>query len=196
MSIGSNKNVFRLRIKETLRPSIFLQYFPMPTPKKKTGQKVVIVNGMVRLIVKPNLWLPCADCGRKEEIVFHSYVAGKQLSVARSARNEIHDRRPNQIRKEQHGDHPQWAQIPRKSWADWRDNVKAQILAQSPRVPPINTDATFDVVYIPGDKIRRDVPGMLDALFIVLNGPALSPMTLSLKTFLGKPPPGRGKPAC
>lgn len=55
---------------------------------------------------------------------------------------------------------------PRKSWADWRDNVKAQILAQSPRgVPPIDTDATFDVVYIPGDKIRRDVPGMLDALF-------------------------------
>lgn len=57
---------------------------------------------------------------------------------------------------------------PRAPWAAWRDGVLAQIFQQfaGQRVghDPAKTMG-INVLYWPGDLIRRDVPGMLDALF-------------------------------
>jgi hypothetical protein len=54
--------------------------------------------------------------------------------------------------------------FPLKSFADWRDGVIDQILPQGPfvKIPP---PLSIVIDYYPGDLIRRDAPGMIDALF-------------------------------
>lgn len=50
---------------------------------------------------------------------------------------------------------------PPKEFKVWRDAMMAQIGNVH---TPITGDVVMSVDYVPGDKIRRDVPGMLDAL--------------------------------
>lgn len=56
---------------------------------------------------------------------------------------------------------------PLKSFKDWRQGVEEQILVQVGKPKTIEgvCKAVFD--YFPGDLRRRDVPGMIDALFHV-----------------------------
>ena len=53
---------------------------------------------------------------------------------------------------------------PNKSWALWRDDALRQIADQGPH-ELITTPSTIWVQYFAGDKRKRDVPGMLDALY-------------------------------
>jgi len=57
---------------------------------------------------------------------------------------------------------------PLKRFVDWRSNVEAQIRQQVgfPKAQEGPCAASF--AYFPGDLRRRDVPGMIDALFHVL----------------------------
>lgn len=55
---------------------------------------------------------------------------------------------------------------PLKGFAAWRDNAIGQILAQ-PR-KNFTTPCRVDVTYTPGDRRRRDVPAVMDALCHVL----------------------------
>lgn len=57
--------------------------------------------------------------------------------------------------------------FPLKSFVDWRSGVEAQIMAQViPRIP-LEGPCKARFWYFPGDLRRRDVPGMIDALFHV-----------------------------
>jgi Holliday junction resolvase RusA-like endonuclease len=53
---------------------------------------------------------------------------------------------------------------PNKRFVAWRDNATKQIGQQ----PTLKGDVHMHVTYTPGDLIRRDVTGMLDALFHLL----------------------------
>lgn len=57
--------------------------------------------------------------------------------------------------------------IPKQAWAEWRDGWVAQAMEQRPR-STINKKCAATVYYWPGDLIRRDVPGIMDALWHVL----------------------------
>ena len=54
---------------------------------------------------------------------------------------------------------------PIKSWALWRDGVVSQLLAQRKPESTINENVWFEVDYYPSDRRRRDVPGLMDALW-------------------------------
>ena len=54
---------------------------------------------------------------------------------------------------------------PRPEWARWRDDVVDQLRAQDKRRQAIDAPCSIVVSYTAGDRIRRDVPGILDAMF-------------------------------
>ena|SRR3990167_574553 len=57
---------------------------------------------------------------------------------------------------------------PLKAWAEWRDNVVANLevyVYQSGIKFPINEPCRVEALYWKGDRRRRDVPGMMDALW-------------------------------
>lgn len=54
---------------------------------------------------------------------------------------------------------------PTKRFADWRDKMVAEIRRQNGGQFFFQTPTKAMVIYVPGDKRRRDVPGMLDSLF-------------------------------
>lgn len=56
------------------------------------------------------------------------------------------------------------AHYPKKEWAEWRDRVVLEILDKVFE-RDINEPCRIRVRYFAGDKRRRDVPGMLDALY-------------------------------
>lgn len=54
---------------------------------------------------------------------------------------------------------------PKPEFVEWRTNMLAQMPAiKQPFVGPVR----MGVYYIPGDRLRRDAPGMLDALLHLL----------------------------
>jgi Holliday junction resolvase RusA-like endonuclease len=53
--------------------------------------------------------------------------------------------------------------VPRKEWAKWRDAVVLDLKTQSKGLI-FDSPCSISVHYWPGDKRRRDVPGMADAL--------------------------------
>lgn len=54
---------------------------------------------------------------------------------------------------------------PLKRFTDWRTEAEAQVRQQVGFPRPIESPATAIFDYFPGDLRRRDVPGMIDALF-------------------------------
>lgn len=56
---------------------------------------------------------------------------------------------------------------PNRSWAAWRDDAVLQIMAQGP-ISILKTPAKATVRYRAGDLRCRDVPGLMDALWHVL----------------------------
>lgn len=54
--------------------------------------------------------------------------------------------------------------FPLKSWAIWRDSVLAQIAVQK-KEKMVDVPATITLQYWKSDNRRRDVPGMIDAIF-------------------------------
>ena len=57
---------------------------------------------------------------------------------------------------------------PQAAWAQWRDGVVRQMRYQflaSMQKPFIDGHVFATIEYWPGDKRRRDVPGMIDALW-------------------------------
>ena len=50
---------------------------------------------------------------------------------------------------------------PNKSFADWRDEMLSQINYQG---KPLQGRVGLSAWYVPGDRLRRDAPGILDAL--------------------------------
>ena len=54
---------------------------------------------------------------------------------------------------------------PSKRFAQWKDDAMHQI---GPCGVPFTGPCAIDIDYYPGDKIRRDAPGIQDALFHVL----------------------------
>lgn len=58
---------------------------------------------------------------------------------------------------------------PNKRFTLWKDNATKQLNAQlKPNDGGFTGDVHLSVTYTPGDLIRRDVTGMLDALFHLL----------------------------
>ena len=58
--------------------------------------------------------------------------------------------------------------IPKKDFVEWRAKMVKQIYEQRPPVGPIDQPCSIDIRYVPGDLRTRDIPGMVDALFHVL----------------------------
>ena len=54
--------------------------------------------------------------------------------------------------------------FPLKSWAIWRDGVVASMMQQC-RPLHLAEPCSARIIYRPSDKRRRDVPGMVDALW-------------------------------
>lgn len=54
---------------------------------------------------------------------------------------------------------------PPKAFAEWRDDVVKQMRSAWGGEEPLNEDVTVSFNYFPGDLRRRDVPGMIDAIF-------------------------------
>lgn len=63
--------------------------------------------------------------------------------------------------------------FPLKSFVDWRASVEAQVREQVGFPQPIEGRCFAFFDYVPGDLRRRDVPGMIDALFHVFERLAL-----------------------
>ena len=58
---------------------------------------------------------------------------------------------------------------PKPNWAKWRDEMIAQVKSQLPNGwKPIDTFSTVDLYYVAGDKRRRDMPAIIDAIWHVL----------------------------
>lgn len=53
---------------------------------------------------------------------------------------------------------------PLPEWAKWRDKVVSDIRKQFSG-EPLNFPCRIEIKYVAGDKRRRDVPGMMDALW-------------------------------
>lgn len=62
---------------------------------------------------------------------------------------------------------------PLKRFADWRSNAEVQIRQQVGFPRPIESPCNALFSYYPGDLRRRDVPGMIDALFHIFERLAL-----------------------
>ena len=59
--------------------------------------------------------------------------------------------------------------FPKASWAKWRDEAVAQVKSQLPSDwKPIATPTNIRLEYVAGDKRRRDMPAIIDAVFHVL----------------------------
>ncbi len=59
--------------------------------------------------------------------------------------------------------------FPKKSWAIWRDAAVREIVSQLPPVfTPIDKPCNMTMHYVSGDKHRRDMPAIIDAIFHVL----------------------------
>ena len=56
--------------------------------------------------------------------------------------------------------------IPKKPFKDWRDNAVIEVKAQ--KIPLHDVPCSVDILYTAGDRRRRDVPAILDAIFHVL----------------------------
>lgn len=58
---------------------------------------------------------------------------------------------------------------PNKEWAAWRDIAVYEVKRQIPKgFKPITTPTDMSLVYIAGDKRRRDMPAIVDSIFHVL----------------------------
>lgn len=53
---------------------------------------------------------------------------------------------------------------PSTRFKTWRVDAFKQLKEQAGHLPPLTTTACVEVLYTPGDRIRRDVPGIMDAL--------------------------------
>jgi len=59
--------------------------------------------------------------------------------------------------------------FPKPAWAKWRDDAVRQVKQHIPRgFTPFNTPVNVRLDYIAGDKRRRDMPAIVDAIFHVL----------------------------
>lgn len=59
--------------------------------------------------------------------------------------------------------------VPRAPWARWRDRTVREVRGQLPRGwKPITTPTGITLEYWAGDKRRRDMPAVLDAIFHIL----------------------------
>ena len=59
--------------------------------------------------------------------------------------------------------------FPKPSWARWRDDAVRQVKQFIPRgFTPFNTPVNVRLEYFAGDKRRRDMPAIVDAIFHVL----------------------------
>jgi len=54
---------------------------------------------------------------------------------------------------------------PLQAWSDWRDGVVTQLRSQDLRRQSIDSPCNAVIHYTSGDKRRRDLPGLLDALW-------------------------------
>jgi len=57
---------------------------------------------------------------------------------------------------------------PNKRFVQWREQAGKELLAQVKNRMPLMGTLHMSVSYWPPDRVRRDVPGMLDALFHLL----------------------------
>lgn len=57
---------------------------------------------------------------------------------------------------------------PTERFVEWRGNMERQIAAQIAAIRTFTTPVRAIVRYTPGDLIRRDAPGIIDALWHVL----------------------------
>lgn len=59
--------------------------------------------------------------------------------------------------------------FPKKSWAIWRDAAVAEVRKQlPPEWKPIEKETLIEFAYVAGDRRRRDMPAIIDAVFHVL----------------------------
>ena len=59
--------------------------------------------------------------------------------------------------------------FPKPSWAKWRDDAVRQVKQFIPRgFTPIDSPVNVRLAYFAGDKRRRDMPAIVDAIFHVL----------------------------
>lgn len=59
--------------------------------------------------------------------------------------------------------------FPKKPWAKWRDAAVEEVRKQLPLGwQPIATDTLIEFSYVAGDRRRRDMPAIIDAVFHVL----------------------------
>lgn len=59
--------------------------------------------------------------------------------------------------------------FPKKEWAKWRDAAVSEVRKQlPPGWAPIATPTLIEMSYVAGDKRRRDMPAIIDAVFHVL----------------------------
>ena len=59
--------------------------------------------------------------------------------------------------------------FPKPEWAKWRDSAVKEIKAQLPKsFRPIDVPTAIRMDYLAGDKRRRDMPAIIDAIFHVL----------------------------
>jgi Holliday junction resolvase RusA-like endonuclease len=59
----------------------------------------------------------------------------------------------------------QGRRYPNESFVKWRHHYGAQLGRQWGLKPPITEELKAVIRYTPGDRIRRDAPGIIDALF-------------------------------
>lgn len=56
--------------------------------------------------------------------------------------------------------------VPKPSWAKWRDQAVQQIRAQLPTGwTPIDIPINMNLIYVSGDRRRRDMPAIVDSIF-------------------------------
>ncbi|MEI7879829.1 MAG: hypothetical protein WCI95_03030 [bacterium] len=58
--------------------------------------------------------------------------------------------------------------FPRRNWAIWRDDMLRQVREQVPAPPRLDLPLKAIIHYWAGDRKRRDVPAILDAIWHVL----------------------------
>jgi Holliday junction resolvase RusA-like endonuclease len=58
--------------------------------------------------------------------------------------------------------------FPRRNWAIWRDDMLRQVREQIPTPPRLDLPLKCIIRYWAGDRKRRDVPAILDAIWHVL----------------------------
>ena len=59
--------------------------------------------------------------------------------------------------------------FPKPSWAKWRDDAVRQVKQHIPRgFTPFSSPVNVRLDYFAGDKRRRDMPAIVDAIFHVL----------------------------